>query len=127
MTVLPDTAIPSCVELEPKLPPVEVSPLPDVVHVRVIRELDDWEHLRPQWDELFEASPTASPPLRFDWLRTWWDIYGSTYGDGGRGVRIFTVWRGRTLIGACRCTKVVGTALSAACGTSDSSPAERRS
>jgi CelD/BcsL family acetyltransferase involved in cellulose biosynthesis len=81
------------------LAPVQVSP-PQVVHVRMIREVHHWEHLRPQWDQLFDASPTASPPLRFEWLRTWWDIYGSTYADGGRGLRIFTVWRNRTLIGA---------------------------
>ena len=57
-----------------------------------------WDALELEWGELFEASPTASPPLRWEWLRQWWRVYGPVY--GGRGLRIVTVRRGVHLIGA---------------------------
>ena len=53
-----------------------------------------------------EASPTASPPLRWEWLRQWWRVYGPVY--GGRGLRIVTVHRGGHLIALCRCTSTSG-------------------
>lgn len=68
--------------------------------VRIVRDVSEWEGLEREWTELFEASPTASPPLQFDWLRQWWQVYGPTYGDQGRGLRVLTVWRGERLIGA---------------------------
>ena len=37
-------------------------------------------------------------PLRWEWLRQWWRVYGPVY--GGRGLRIVTVRRGGHLIGA---------------------------
>lgn len=48
---------------------------------------------------LFEVSPTASPPLRWEWVREWWRIYGPVYGDRGRGLRIIVIRRGPQLIG----------------------------
>lgn len=45
--------------------------------VQVIQRLDDWEALRPEWEELAAISPQISPPLQFDWLRTWWDCYAA--------------------------------------------------
>jgi CelD/BcsL family acetyltransferase involved in cellulose biosynthesis len=68
--------------------------------VQVIRDIEQWQRLRPEWDELFEASPTASPPLRFDWLWHWWRIYGPVYGNHSQGLRILTIRRGSRLIGA---------------------------
>ena len=41
----------------------------------------------------------ASPPLRWEWVREWWRIYGPVYGDRGRGLRLITVRRGTELIG----------------------------
>lgn len=65
--------------------------------VEVLRTSTGWAALRGEWDELFDASPTASPPLRWEWLRLWWRIYGGEYGGGG--LRIFTVRREGRLLG----------------------------
>lgn len=48
---------------------------------------------------LFLSSPTAAPPLHWDWLQQWWRVYGEKYGQMGRGLRIVTVWRNENLIG----------------------------
>ena len=68
-----------------------------------VRELTDtasWDAIQASWQQLYDASPTAAPPLSWEWLRTWWDIYGPVYGQRGRGLRIQTVWRGDQLIAA---------------------------
>ncbi|HWE97970.1 MAG TPA: GNAT family N-acetyltransferase [Tepidisphaeraceae bacterium] len=66
---------------------------------RVIRDVREWDLLEPEWEELFARSPAASAPLRFRWLREWWRVYGTAYGDRGRGLRIITVRRKDDLIG----------------------------
>ena len=68
------------------------------LQVDVLDDVAYWDALEMEWGELFEASPTASPPLRWEWLRQWWRVYGPVY--GGRGLRIVTVRRGGHLIGA---------------------------
>ena len=68
------------------------------LQVDVSDDVASWDALEPEWGELFETSPTASPPLRWEWLRQWWRVYGPVY--GGRGLRIVTVRRGGHLIGA---------------------------
>jgi CelD/BcsL family acetyltransferase involved in cellulose biosynthesis len=65
---------------------------------RVVQDEAEWDALRTEWEALFEASPTASTPLDFMWLRSWWSVYGPTYGAGG--LRVFTFWRGTQLVGA---------------------------
>ena len=76
----------------PHLPPSQC------VTTRVIRQEDEWDALRPEWEALYASSPDASAPLEFAWLRTWWRIYGPTY--GADGLHIVTAWRGARLIGA---------------------------
>ena len=68
------------------------------LQVDVLDDVASWDALELEWGELFEASPTASPPLRWEWLRQWWRLYGPVH--GGRGLRIVTVRRGVRLIGA---------------------------
>jgi hypothetical protein len=78
-----------------------VSVLPSQItglQVDVLDDVASWDALEMEWGELFEASPTASPPLRWEWLRQWWRVYGPVY--EGRGLRIVTVRRGGHLIGA---------------------------
>ena len=43
--------------------------------------------------------PHGLPPLRWEWVREWWKIYGPAYGDCGRGLLLITVRRGLDLIG----------------------------
>src|SRR5688572_6937351 len=83
---------------------VEARPEPDIAaagySVSIVTEVGEWDALAPAWDTLFDASPTASPPLRFAWLRTWWRVYGEEYGGRRGGLRIVTVRRGGELVGA---------------------------
>jgi CelD/BcsL family acetyltransferase involved in cellulose biosynthesis len=67
--------------------------------VEIIRDLAGLDALRAEWDTLYANSPTASPPLRWEWVRTWWQIFGPHYGEHGRGLRILTVRRGSQLLG----------------------------
>lgn len=66
--------------------------------VRILDDVFAWDAIRADWDRLHAVSPTASTPLDFVWLRSWWDIFGPVYGNGG--LRIITLWRGATLVGA---------------------------
>ena len=66
---------------------------------RLITTDSQLEELQTEWGALFDVAPTASPPLRWEWVREWWRIYGPVYGDRGRGLRIITVRRGPDLIG----------------------------
>jgi CelD/BcsL family acetyltransferase involved in cellulose biosynthesis len=68
--------------------------------VQIVTDDAGFDQLQAEWDELFLSSPTASPPLRFDWVRTWWRIYGPVYGCGGTGLRLITIRRNGRLIGA---------------------------
>jgi CelD/BcsL family acetyltransferase involved in cellulose biosynthesis len=67
--------------------------------VQTVCDPSHWDSLRSSWDDLFDASPTASPPLRFDWLWNWWRLYGPVYGDGAASLRIFTVHRDGQFVG----------------------------
>lgn len=79
--------------------PLRTSGLPESAPtLRVIGDVAAWDAIRADWDALYQASPTASTPLDFAWLRHWWDVYGPVYGQGG--LRIITLWRGARLVGA---------------------------
>lgn len=68
--------------------------------VRVIRDTTEWRGFEAQWKALWEVSPTASPPLRWEWLWEWWRLYGDAYADGGRGLRVFVIERESALVAA---------------------------
>ena len=67
---------------------------------RLITDAAYLEVLEKEWGALFDVAPTASPPLRWEWVREWWRIYGPVYGDRGYGLRVITVRRGPDLLGA---------------------------
>jgi CelD/BcsL family acetyltransferase involved in cellulose biosynthesis len=67
--------------------------------VDVVTDLARLSQLQQEWTDLFHASPTASPPLRYEWVRQWWEIYGPLYGDRGRGLRVLAIRRADRLIG----------------------------
>src|SRR5690349_13215588 len=69
------------------------------VNLFVIKTARELELLRGEWNELFETSPTAAPPLRFEWVNEWWRVYGPVYGDNSKGLRIITLRRDGKLIG----------------------------
>jgi CelD/BcsL family acetyltransferase involved in cellulose biosynthesis len=68
-------------------------------NVDVISDLAGLDALRPEWDKLFATSPAAAPPLRWEWVRTWWEVYGPHYGNRASGLRILLIRRGPKLIG----------------------------
>src|SRR5690349_17856824 len=59
-----------------------------------------WDKLATAWSALFDVSSTASTPLQFDWLRTWWRVYMSGANREERTrLRLFTCWRDAALVG----------------------------
>ncbi len=69
------------------------------IDVGLITTAPAWDGLEADWRELFAASPSASFPLRWDWLREWWRTYATTYAARD-GLRILTARRGGRLIAA---------------------------
>ena len=74
--------------------------LPSQLEVQVIREPARWAAMRDEWGTLFDVSPSASPTLHYDWLRTWWDVYGDVCSQAKDGLRIVTCRRGGRLVAA---------------------------
>lgn len=66
--------------------------------LRLIQDVPAWDAIREDWQALHRASPAASTPLDFVWLRCWWEVYGPVYGAGG--LRIVTFWRDAQLVAA---------------------------
>jgi len=65
----------------------------DVLSIRIVDDLSAWAELAPAWSALFDASPSATTPLQFDWLRTWWRIYKEAESSGSRAdLRLVTFW-----------------------------------
>lgn len=72
--------------------------MPKAVTARIIREEREWDAIRDDWNTLHASSPYSSVPLDFVWLRGWWRVYGTLYGNAG--LRVVTVRRGSRLVGA---------------------------
>ena len=72
--------------------------MPRGVTTRIIREEVEWDAIREDWNTLHASSPHSSVPLDFAWLRGWWRVYGNLYGKAG--LRVVTVWRDSSLVGA---------------------------
>lgn len=45
--------------------------------IDVVRDTDGFRALEHEWRELYEASPAATPFQTWEWLFTWWEVYGS--------------------------------------------------
>lgn len=63
--------------------------------VELVRDLPGFQKLRPEWNDLLQRSPNNSITLTWEWLSTWWQVYGA-----GRELRIVAVYDNRRLIGA---------------------------
>jgi CelD/BcsL family acetyltransferase involved in cellulose biosynthesis len=70
------------------------------LRTRIISRLDEWSAIEPAWRDLFANSPVASPPLHWEWLSTWWRVFGRTYGAENAGLRIIVAERNKTLVAA---------------------------
>lgn len=49
----------------------------DAPSTEVITDADRFRDLEDEWRQLYEASPSATPFQTWDWLYTWWEVYGS--------------------------------------------------
>jgi len=75
-------------------------PVPDgELTSRVIEHEAEFDAIRRDWEALYRASATAAPPLDHAWLRAWWRVYQPAI--QAASLRVVTVWRATTLIGAC--------------------------
>ncbi len=72
---------------------------PSGLHVSIVDDQLGLDALQESWNELFAISPSAAPPLRWNWVAQWWRMYGPVYGHGGDGLRILTLRRGTRLVG----------------------------
>jgi hypothetical protein len=63
--------------------------------VELVRDLPGFQKLQPEWNELLDRSPNNSITLTWEWLSTWWQVYGA-----GRELRIVAVYDDARLIGA---------------------------
>ena len=53
----------------------------------VLRDTNDFASLKEEWDELYESCPSATPFQSWEWLYSWWEIYG----EGSYGLRLVTL------------------------------------
>jgi CelD/BcsL family acetyltransferase involved in cellulose biosynthesis len=65
------------------------------LELRTLREIEDFDELRPEWDELVRSMPRPSPFFLHDWLSTWWRHHGE-----GAELSVHVVRRGGRLAGA---------------------------
>lgn len=64
------------------------------ITVDLVTTTGGFRALEADWRRLYEASPTATPFQTWDWLFTWWEVYGE------RGaLRLFTAWSQDRLVG----------------------------
>ena len=47
------------------------------LRVEVIRDDGAFAALAREWDDLVERAAIQHPFLRYDWVRTWWECFGS--------------------------------------------------
>lgn len=58
-----------------------------------------FDALENEWNQLHSSRPGASVAVHFQWMRSWWRIYGPTYGRKPCGLRILSIHRGSQLLG----------------------------
>ena len=93
-------SIPARIEALGIAPPHQAtSSIAPSCEAHLVTDAAQLDELEAEWRALFDKAPTASPPLRWEWVREWWRIYGPVYGDRGRGLRLITVRRGSDLVG----------------------------
>lgn len=70
----------------------------------IVLRTPDWPRtLRDDWRALFDADSAASPFQSWEWLSTWWRVYGR-----GRSPYIITAYEGDDLVGILPMLKTVG-------------------
>jgi CelD/BcsL family acetyltransferase involved in cellulose biosynthesis len=57
------------------------------LHSAVLRDTRGFASHREEWDELYESCPSATPFQSWEWLYSWWEVYG----EGRYGLRLITL------------------------------------
>ncbi len=65
-----------------------------MLRVEKIATRKEFELLEPEWDALLTRSAANAITLTYDWLSTWWEVFG-----GDRELNILTVRDGQELVG----------------------------
>src|SRR5919204_631606 len=60
--------------------PSEPHVAPDACSVEVVTDYADFLDLEAEWNETVDRAGIPHPFLRHEWVRTWWDCFGT----GGR-------------------------------------------
>ena len=81
--------------LEEKLLPQTSEVDPAALEVEVINDLERFNAIAAEWDELVDRSGIERLFVSHAWLRTWWEAFG-----GDRELYVLTVRSRRALIGA---------------------------
>src|SRR5215831_16118833 len=80
--------------LAPPSTPSALGPLkvPEL-RVETVSNYQQFLDLKPAWDRLVDAAGIEHPFLEHDWIRTWWDCFGS-----GSELNIVLIHAGSDLI-----------------------------
>jgi len=53
----------------------------------LVRDAAGFSALRQEWDDLYRGCPSATPFSSWEWLYSWWEVYG----EGKYGLRLITL------------------------------------
>ena len=82
------------VQLAPARTPSALGPLKvSELRVETVSDYQKFLDLKPAWDRLVDAAGIEHPFLEHDWIRTWWDCFGS-----GSALHIVLIHAGSDLI-----------------------------
>ena len=68
--------------------------LPKDMHARLVHAPGDWTALREEWGRLLDAMPNASGFMAYDYLRSWWNLFGMP-----TQLQIVTLYQDDNLVG----------------------------
>ena len=70
--------------------------------LEIVRNEAQWTPLEQEWREVYAFCPTASPPLGWEWTRTWWSLFGELYAvrnGEDEGLRLHVIRKNGLLVG----------------------------
>jgi CelD/BcsL family acetyltransferase involved in cellulose biosynthesis len=71
--------------------PTEAPPRPPGgqrrLHTAVLRDTTQFASLKQEWDGLYQSCPSATPFSSWEWLYSWWEVYG----EGNYKLRLVTL------------------------------------
>ena len=67
------------------------------LRLEIVQDERGFDALESEWRILFERCQSATTPLKWEWLREWWRIFGTVYGTPPGGLHLITVRAGKHL------------------------------